>query len=203
MAEIVAEPGEKGRKLSAGRNNLHWADRDDSPVLKPPAAKTLMSLPQRSTLLAASLSAVTLTPAETVMRMTPDQSLAESVKQSRGAARPVRIELAAGRFELSEPLALTAADNGLTMAAAEGAKPVVAGSVQVKGWKLVDAERGLWQAEVPSVKDGKWRPRQMFVDGRRAQRARTPNEGFFRALGGLPQTKPFAFPAQADRKTHV
>ena len=55
---------------------------------------------------------------------------------------------------------------------------------------------GLWQAEVPEAK------RENGVRGRclwtatRAQRARTPNEGFFRARGGLPHTQPFAFPAE-------
>jgi hypothetical protein len=48
------------------------------------------------------------------------------------------------------------------------------------------------------VKDGKWHPRQMFVDGKRAQRARTPNVDFWHARGTLPQGKPFAFPAQAE-----
>ena len=186
---LLSRQAETTRRFSA-------VERNGSLILKRPTSKILMRQFPKANFLAAFLSAVTLTPAEIVLRVTPEQSLAEAVKQSRGAARPVSIELVAGRYELSEPLSITAADNGLTLVAAEGAKPVIAGSVRVKGWKLGDAVRGLWQAEVPGVKDGKWRPRQMFVDGKRAQRARTPNEGFFRARGGLPQTKPFAFPAQ-------
>jgi len=147
-------------------------------------------------LITVCLSVATLAGGETLIRVTPEQSLAEAVKQSQGAAKPVKIELGAGRYELSEPLLLSAGDNGLTLVAAEGAKPVIAGSVRVKGWKLTDAGRGLWQADVPAVKDGKWRPRQMFVDGKRAQRARTPNDKFFRARAGLPRTQPFAFPAE-------
>ena len=133
--------------------------------------------------------------AETVVRVTPQQALDEAIKQSRAALKPVRIELGAGRYELKEPIRLNSADNGLTIAAAEGAKPMIVGSVRVGGWKLADPDRDLWQAEVPDAK-GKWRPRQMFVDGTRAQRARTPNEGFLRARGGLPHTQPFAFPAE-------
>ncbi|MGI8601644.1 MAG: right-handed parallel beta-helix repeat-containing protein [Verrucomicrobiales bacterium] len=136
--------------------------------------------------------------AESLIRVTPERPLADAIKQSRAAGpKPVKIELAAGRYELSEPLLLTSEDSGLTLAAAKDAKPVIAGSVRVHGWKLVDKARGLWEAEVPGFKDGKWRPRQMFVDGKRAPRARTPNEGFFRARGALPQTQPFAFPAES------
>lgn len=142
------------------------------------------------------LSAVSLAQAETVIRVTPEQSLAGAIKQSHDVAKPVKIELGTGRYELSEALLLTSDDSGLTLVAAEGAKPVIAGSVGVKDWKLADAARGLWQAEVPAVKEGKWRPRQMFVDGKRAQRARTPNNGFFHARSVLPQTQPFAFPAE-------
>jgi hypothetical protein len=148
-------------------------------------------------LLAICLSGPHSVAAESVIRVSPDQSLADAIKQSQGSTAPVKIELQTGRYELSGPLLLTAPNSNLTLAAAEGAKPVIAGSVPVKGWKLSDATRGLWQADVPAEKNGKWRPRQLFVDGKRAQRARTPNEGFFHARGGLPQSKPFAFPAQA------
>ncbi|HWB02046.1 MAG TPA: right-handed parallel beta-helix repeat-containing protein [Verrucomicrobiales bacterium] len=149
-----------------------------------------------SIFLALGLIPYSLSHAETVIRVTPEQSLTDAVKQAQTAAKPVKIELAAGRYELSAPLVLTGAHSGLTFSAAGDARPVIAGSVRVKNWKLADVARGLWQAGVPDAKDGKWQPRQMFVDGKRAQRARTPNEGFLHARGGLPQTKPFAFPAE-------
>jgi hypothetical protein len=164
--------------------------------LSTPKMPATMSRYPKLNCLVVWLTAVTLAQAETVIRVTPEQSLTEAVKQARGAAKPVRIELGAGRYELTESLALTESDNGLTLLAAEAAKPVIAGSVRVTGWKLADAARRLWQAEVPGVKDGKWRPRQMFVDGRRAQRARAPNDKFLRARGGLPRTQPFPFPAE-------
>ncbi|HOK79163.1 MAG TPA: right-handed parallel beta-helix repeat-containing protein, partial [Verrucomicrobiota bacterium] len=49
---------------------------------------------------------------------------------------------------------------------------------------------GLWQAEVPEVREGKWYFRQLFVNGKRKQRARTPNEGYYRIEGESPQDKP-------------
>ena len=135
--------------------------------------------------------------AESVVAVLPGQSLAEAVSRARAMTKPIRLELAGGRFELSEPLALTAADSGLTLTSQQGSSPVIAGSVRVLGWQLVDAARGLWQAEVPGVRDGRWRPRQLFVNGQRAQRARTPDNDFFHARGGLPQGRPLLFPAQA------
>src|SRR5690349_2246833 len=112
-----------------------------------------------SIFLALGLIPYSLSHAETVIRVTPEQSLTDAVKQAQTAAKPVKIELAAGRYELSAPLVLTGAHSGLTFSAAGDARPVIAGSVRVKNWKLADVARGLWQADVPDAKDGKWQPR--------------------------------------------
>lgn len=97
-------------------------------------------------------------------------------RAARDAARTVsgqdiRIELADGNYELSEPLKLGAADSGrdghtVTWTAARGAEPVFSGGRALKGWSA--ANDGTWTAYVP---DGVT-PRQLFVDGRRAVRAR-------------------------------
>lgn len=85
--------------------------------------------------------------------------------------RDVRIELADGTYEMSEPLALGAADSGrdghtVTWTAAPGARPVLSGGRALTGWaKSAD---GTWTADVPEGVT----PRQLFVDGERAQRAR-------------------------------
>ncbi|MEV5976343.1 right-handed parallel beta-helix repeat-containing protein [Streptomyces sp. NPDC052114] len=85
--------------------------------------------------------------------------------------RDVRVELADGTYELREPLKLGAADSGrdghtVTWSAAPGAAPVLSGGRAIQGWaKNPD---GTWTAAVP---DG-ITPRQLFVDGRRAVRAR-------------------------------
>ncbi|WP_371526111.1 right-handed parallel beta-helix repeat-containing protein [Streptomyces sp. NBC_01283] len=85
--------------------------------------------------------------------------------------RDVRIELADGTYEMSEPLVLGAADSGrdghtVTWNAAPGAHPVLSGGRALTGWdKSAD---GTWTADVPEGIT----PRQLFVDGERAQRAR-------------------------------
>jgi len=95
---------------------------------------------------------------------------------ARKEAKPVRILVGSGTYEMAEPLTLTAEDSQVTWEAAEGSKPVFSGGRKITGWK--DAGNGLWKAEVPEVKAGTWYFEQLWINGRRAMRARTPNKGF-------------------------
>ncbi|GAA2982378.1 right-handed parallel beta-helix repeat-containing protein [Streptomyces drozdowiczii] len=80
--------------------------------------------------------------------------------------RAVRVLLKDGTYRLDAPLKLGAADSGTTWAAAPGAHPVLSGGRDLTGWhRNTD---GTWTAAVP----GGVTPRQLFVDGRRATRAR-------------------------------
>ena len=80
--------------------------------------------------------------------------------------RPVRVLLKDGTYRLESPLKLGAADSGTTWAAAPGAHPVLSGGRDLTGWhRNTD---GTWTAAVPEGVT----PRQLFVDGRRATRAR-------------------------------
>ncbi|TGA95886.1 right-handed parallel beta-helix repeat-containing protein [Streptomyces sp. MZ04] len=99
-----------------------------------------------------------------------------SPEAARDAAREVtgqdvRVELADGTYEMREPLKLGAADSGrdghtVTWTAAHGAEPVFSGGRAIEGWS--EAADGTWTAEVPEGLT----PRQLFVDGERALRAR-------------------------------
>ncbi|MGW7074581.1 right-handed parallel beta-helix repeat-containing protein [Streptomyces sp. NPDC054866] len=87
------------------------------------------------------------------------------------SGRDIRVELADGTYEMSEPLKLGAADSGrdghtVTWTAARGAEPVFSGGRALKGWS--EAADGTWTADVPEGVT----PRQLFVDGERAVRAR-------------------------------
>ena len=55
------------------------------------------------------------------------------------------------------------------------------GGKKIGGWKKT--AEGLWRAELAEVREGKWRFDQLWVNGRRATRARTPNKGFFHLVG--------------------
>src|SRR5262249_16316580 len=48
----------------------------------------------------------------------------------------------------------------------------------------------LWTVQIPSVQEGKWYFRQLFINGERKTRARTPNAGFLRIEGPSSQESP-------------
>lgn len=91
----------------------------------------------------------------------------DAMRQSGAAKETV---LLPGTHRLTAPLELDARDSGQTYRAATGANVVVSGGRRITGWKK--AEGGLWRAELP---DAEWNFRQLFVNGQRAIRARTPN----------------------------
>ena len=116
----------------------------------------------------------------------------ETARAKRAAGDSVSILLHRGTYVLTAPLKLGVADSRLAIAAFENDQPIISGGHRITGWKNVRGN--LWQAEVAEVRDGKWYFRQLFVDGRRAVRARTPNEGsYFRMAGARFTDKPVNF----------
>lgn len=83
---------------------------------------------------------------------------------------PATVILHDGRYELAKPLTLGPPESGQSWTAAEGETPVLTGSITVSGWRPF--RDGLWVCDVPNQAR---KARQMFVDGRRAVRARYPN----------------------------
>lgn len=115
-----------------------------------------------------------------------------SLKGARDAVRklkaqgpltePVRVIFAGGSYALTEPVTFTPEDSGteacpIFYQAAPGAKPVFTGGRTVKGFK--QGPDGVWSAQLPEVKDGKWYFEQLWVNGHRATRARTPNKYYY------------------------
>ena len=83
---------------------------------------------------------------------------------------------------MTEPLVLTPEDSGTADApivyqAATGARPVFSGGRPLRGWQQV--EGGLWKLHIPDVAAGRWYFEQLFVNGRRATRARSPNKFYY------------------------
>jgi hypothetical protein len=100
----------------------------------------------------------------------------------------VTVLIRAGTYRLGSPLIFTPADSGdkgcpVTYAAYSGEAPVLSGGVRLGGFK---AEGVLWKTQLPRVLDGGWRPMQLFVNGHRCPRARTPNRGYLRMTGPAP-----------------
>ncbi|NJQ02470.1 right-handed parallel beta-helix repeat-containing protein [Streptomyces zingiberis] len=107
----------------------------------------------------------------------PLRSLGEAQRRARALAAAgdgdVTVSLLAGTHRPAAPLRFGAADSGrnghtVTWRAAPGARPLVSGSQPVTGWVLDDAAKGIYKADVGTGFD----TRQLYVDGRPAQRAR-------------------------------
>jgi hypothetical protein len=114
---------------------------------------------------------------------------ARDLLRLRPEKKPARILLRGGTFWLTRPLTLTAEDRNLTIEAFPGEHPVVSAGRPVTGWKK--GEKGVWSAPLSAP------ARQLFVDGRRAIRARSPKEGFFRVQGDVSQEKQATFTFKA------
>ncbi|NCO32354.1 MAG: hypothetical protein GW893_00595 [Armatimonadetes bacterium] len=107
-------------------------------------------------------------------------------KASGGLKEPVNVFVRGGTYFLSRPFVLEPQDSGtdgcpVTYAAAPGEKPVFSGGRVIRGWR--QHSKGLWVTEIPGAKGGAWQFRQLFVNGRRATLARSPNEGYYRVVG--------------------
>ena len=97
------------------------------------------------------------------------------------STHPVTIRLAGGTIATTQPLVLESQDSYTTWEAATGATtPVISGGRRIAGWHEAKLNGGdCWAAEVPAVRDGTWYFRELWVDGRRAIRARRPDAGHY------------------------
>ncbi len=87
----------------------------------------------------------------------------------------------AGEYPITAPLALMPDDSGLRFEAAPGARPVFTGGRRITGWQ--QGPNGAWTVNVPEVAAGRWYFEQLWVNGHRATRARSPNEFYFYMAG--------------------
>jgi|GEM_PF-345477 len=115
--------------------------------------------------------------------------------------KPITVYLRGGRYAITEPLNLGSEHSGsaerpVTVCAYPNERPLITGGRRVTGWQRHD--ENLWKAEIADVKAGDWYFTQLFVNGHRRTRARTPNAGFFR-VAGFPDggnEKPYNTPSQ-------
>ena len=114
------------------------------------------------------------------------QSLTRARDAARQVERPLRgdieIILRGGEYRLDAPLALDARDGGgdgfrVRYQAAPGETPRLTGGKTVSGWTLHDRAKNIYRAHLKAPLE----TRQLFVNGRRAVRARS--------IGGLDEIK--------------
>lgn len=123
--------------------------------------------------------------------MTVDAPL-KSISKAQQKARSledVTVMLRGGLYFMDAPLVFTANDSGTedhptTYQAYENEKPVLSGGVLIVN-QFEEVKPGLFQTHIDEVENGAWYFYQLFVDGKRMIRARTPNEGFFNMVGQM------------------
>ena len=106
--------------------------------------------------------------------------------KERRKPRPVRVVLRGGTYRLDQPLEFGPEDSGaegapVVFAAAAGEKVVLSGGRRIENgrWGELNGMR-VWMMDLPEVKAGTWRFRQLFVNGERRPRTRLPKQGEYR-----------------------
>jgi hypothetical protein len=98
-----------------------------------------------------------------------------------------------GFYPVEKPLVFENPENrelpDLTFKAVDNKKPIISGGIRLNGWTKND--KGLWEYQFTGNFKELKNVRELFINGKRAVRARFPNEGFLRIKK-----------AGADRRTH-
>ena len=99
---------------------------------------------------------------------TIEQALQEArLRRLHGEEGTPVLQLQAGTYRLSQPVVIRPEDNGTRIVGGEGV--VISGGVQIGGWRR---EGRLWVADVPLWNGSPLEFRQLWVNGRKAIRAR-------------------------------
>ncbi|MCF6311919.1 MAG: right-handed parallel beta-helix repeat-containing protein [Verrucomicrobiales bacterium] len=131
--------------------------------------------------------------AETIKLQVSPKGPLRSIGQARDQIRKLRtnnpaiakqaitVTIEAGTYRISEAIRFDQQDGGnkgatVIYQAAPGAEVIISGGRPITGW-TINAE-GLWQTSIPEVAKGSWNFEQLWVNGKRAVRARQPNRFF-------------------------
>ena len=106
----------------------------------------------------------------------------QALKTSRNLIEPVEIIVGNGEYFITEPLVLGPEDSGtlgvpVIFKAEEGAHPIFYGGKKIHGFEKVSET--VWRAKIPEVTEYGWYFEQLYVNGNRAVRAKSPNTGFY------------------------
>ena len=100
------------------------------------------------------------------------------LRVNQAQRNPMTVMVRGGKYYLDKTLVFGTEDSGtskspVTYTAYPGEKPILSGGRKVAGWKPYKGE--IVKTELPGSKGGKWKFRQLFLDGQRQVRARWPN----------------------------
>lgn len=102
-----------------------------------------------------------------------------TLKKNGGLKSPVTVYLGGGTYELSEPFILHIEDSGteacpITYRAYNKEEVIISGGREIKGqWESFKGN--IMVCTIPEARDGNWKFRQLFLNGKRMIRARTPD----------------------------
>lgn len=144
-------------------------------------------------LAAAALVAADVTVAPDGAVKTPSEALAKVREMRKSGAlesgKAAVVAVRAGRYALAEPLVLTAEDSGIRFIGPDSGKAVFDAGVELPPFKV--GANGIWETSVAAGFDFD----QLWINGRRAQRARTPDRNYLYMAGedfSLPKRSFFA-----------
>jgi len=104
-----------------------------------------------------------------------------AIRRLQPLTEPVRVLILPGEYQLEEPVVFTPEDSGTpecpVVYEAAAKTPVFSGGRRIAGWR--EDAGGMWFTTVP------FRFEQLWVNGRRAVRARSPNEFYYYAAGPM------------------
>jgi hypothetical protein len=113
----------------------------------------------------------------------------ENRSHTSNASQHATILIREGAYFLNEPWILGPNDSDLLLGAYRNEKPILSGGRRISGWKEAPfSGKKLWAADISDVRDGKWFFRELWINGRRAVRARHPNHGYFSVAETLDST---------------
>jgi hypothetical protein len=104
-----------------------------------------------------------------------------SLKSAGGLSGAVTVWVRGGRYPITAPIAFGPEDSApVTYAAYPDETPVIDAGQQIpaQAWHPVTVNGvNAWETDLPEVASGKWRFRELFVNGQRRPRARLPKVG--------------------------
>ena len=114
--------------------------------------------------------------------LTQARDAIRELKSKRDLEQPVVVAIRGGVYYLKDTMFFTPADSGtlecpVLYTTYRNEPVVISGGCKITGW--TKTEEGLWSADVSALQRRGVQVRQLFVNGRRALRARLPLTGFF------------------------
>lgn len=117
-------------------------------------------------------------------------------------SNPVSVQVRGGKYFLSKPITLNEKDSGtkespVTYVAYPGETPIISGGKAITAqWRKYRGD--ILICSLPEVKSNNWVFHQLFINGKRKLRARTPNEGDFWVAGVTGEKERSSFKYKSD-----